>query len=93
MVPIYQRLGLALDPQLGSLELRAVRTAERDGRDGRAVLVVSGEIGDVKGHRREVPPIRVALLDADRHELDVGLFRPVRTGARPRRRQPLRGPR
>ena len=40
------------------------------------MLVVSGEISNISGQRRDVPPIRVALLDADRRELDFGLFDP-----------------
>ena len=43
---------------------------------GQPVLVVTGEITNISGQRRDVPPIRVALLAADRRELDHGLFDP-----------------
>lgn len=37
--------------------------------DGQGVLVVSGQIVNRSSHELSVPPVRVTLLDADRHEL------------------------
>ena len=50
--------------------------SERRMAEGQPVLVVTGEITNITGQRRDVPPIRVALLDADRRELDHGSFDP-----------------
>ena len=73
-VPLYQLLGLPLELPLG-MEFREPELAPAAGC-GPPVLVVTGEIANVSGQQREVPPIRVALLDADRQELDFGLFDP-----------------
>ena len=73
-VPVYQRLGLSLELPL-LMELREVRSSGKVSQ-GRRVLVVSGEISNISGQERDVPPIRVALLGADRRELDFGLFDP-----------------
>ena len=67
-------LGLSLELPLG-MEFRELSSLQRQDA-GRQVLVVTGEIANVSGQQREVPPIRVALLDADRQELDFGLFDP-----------------
>jgi predicted Zn finger-like uncharacterized protein len=72
--PVYQRLGLSLELPLG-IEFRDLGS-ERRTEQGQQVLVVTGEITNISGQRREVPPIRVALLDADRRELDHGSFDP-----------------
>jgi predicted Zn finger-like uncharacterized protein len=72
--PLYQRLGLSLELPLG-IEFRDLGS-ERRVAAGQQVLVVTGEITNISGQRREVPPIRVALLAADRRELDHGLFAP-----------------
>jgi len=73
-VPLYQELGLSLELPLG-MEFRELSSLQRQDA-GRQVLVVTGEIANVSGQQRELPPIRVALLDADRQELDFGLFDP-----------------
>ena len=72
--PVYQRLGLSLELPLG-IEFRDLGS-ERRMTKGQPVLVVTGEITNISGQRREVPPIRVAVLDADRRELDHGSFDP-----------------
>ncbi len=72
--PVYQRLGLSLELPLG-IEFRDLGS-ERRMAAGQPVLVVTGEITNISGQRRDVPPIRVALLAADRRELDHGLFDP-----------------
>jgi hypothetical protein len=71
---VYQRLGLSLELPLG-IEFRDLGSERRIAR-GQPVLVVRGEITNISGQRREVPPIRVALLGADRRELDHGSFDP-----------------
>jgi predicted Zn finger-like uncharacterized protein len=73
-VPLYQRLGLPIELPLG-VEFRELSSLQRLD-EGRKVLVVSGEIANISGQQRVLPPIRVALLDADREELDFGLFDP-----------------
>jgi predicted Zn finger-like uncharacterized protein len=73
-VPLYQRLGLPIELPLG-VEFRELSSLQRLD-EGRKVLVVSGEITNISGQQRLLPPIRVALLDADRKELDFGLFDP-----------------
>ena len=73
-VPLYQRLGLSLELPLG-MEFRGLASEQRVD-EGRPVLVVTGEISNSSSQQREVPPIRVALLDAERRELDFGLFDP-----------------
>jgi predicted Zn finger-like uncharacterized protein len=72
--PVYQRLGLSLELPLG-IEFRDLGS-ERRTAEGQPVLVVTGEITNITGQRRDVPPIRVALLDNDRRELDHGSFDP-----------------
>ena len=72
--PVYQRLGLSLELPLG-IEFRDLGSEHRIA-EGQPVLVVTGEITNISGQRRDVPPIRVALLDADRRELDHGSFDP-----------------
>jgi hypothetical protein len=71
---VYQRLGLSLELPLG-MEFRDLVT-ERRLAAGRPVLVVTGEISNVSAQRRELPPIRVAVLDAARRELGRGRFDP-----------------
>ncbi len=74
MAPVYQRLGLSLELPLG-IEFRDLGSERRLAK-GLPVLVVTGEITNISGQRREVPPIRVVVLDADRRELDHGSFDP-----------------
>jgi predicted Zn finger-like uncharacterized protein len=73
-VPLYQLLGLPLELPLG-MEFRELSSVQRVDA-GQPVLVVTGEIANVSGQPRDVPPIRVALLDAEQRELDFGLFDP-----------------
>lgn len=72
LIPYYRMAGLPLTIESGLeiSDLASTRTVE----DGKAVLVVSGEIHNVSGSDRQLPPVRVALLDADRNEIDSGLF-------------------
>ena len=70
--PIYQRLGLSLEMALG-LEFRRLAVARRT-EPPVAALVVSGEVVNVAGAPRQVPPIRIALLDGMGHEVDARRF-------------------
>ena len=89
-VPLYQLLGLPLELPLGmefrELELGATRRRRPAGAGG------DRRDRNVSGQPRDVPPIRVALLDADRRELDFGLFDPPRAGAGAGRPSAVRGP-
>jgi Protein of unknown function (DUF3426) len=80
-IPFYQLLGLPLQLPLG-MEFRELSSVQRVDA-GQPVLVVTGEIANVSGQSRDVPPIRVALLDSDRRELDFGLFDPPRPALGP----------
>lgn len=71
-VPVYQRLGLPVMLRLG-LEFRAL-ASERRAEGGGDALVVSGEVHNVSGQDRQVPQLRVALLDAARGEISSSLF-------------------
>lgn len=73
-LPLYQRLGLPVTLP-STLDLRGLDVATEP-RGGGSTLVVRGEIHNLSGQEQVLPPIRVALLDAERRELDVGLFDP-----------------
>lgn len=73
-LPLYERLGLPVTLPL-ALDLRGLDVATEP-RGGGSTLVVRGEIHNLSEQERVLPPIRVALLDAERRELDVGLFDP-----------------
>jgi hypothetical protein len=73
-LPLYQRLGLPIHLPLG-VEFRQLSSVQRL-EEGRRVIAVSGEIANVSGQKRTLPPIRVALLDGDYREVDFGLFDP-----------------
>lgn len=80
-VPFYRGLGLSIDLPIG-MEFRQLSSAQR-AENGRQVLVVSGEIANVSTQERELPPIRVALLDSTQQELDFGLFDPPQAALEP----------
>ncbi len=69
---LYRRVGLSVRLPLG-LELRKIRF-EHGEENGIPVLLVRGEIHNVAAYPRDVPPLRVALLDEAGRELDFGLF-------------------
>ncbi len=79
--PLYRGLGLSIDLPIG-MEFRQLSSAQR-AEHGRQVLVVSGEIANVSTQERELPPIRVALLDSTQRELDFGLFDPPQAALGP----------
>lgn len=70
--PIYQRIGLPVIQEIG-LELRGVVSERIDGEAGQEILKITGDVTNVAGIERTVPPICVALLDATREEVEVHL--------------------
>ncbi len=74
--PLYRQLGLPVRTTLG-LDFRGLEW-ERIEERGVPVLRITGEIVNVARRERILPPLRVALLDADGRELDFGLFDPPR---------------
>jgi predicted Zn finger-like uncharacterized protein len=71
---VYRKLGLPVSTRLG-LEFREV-TSARLVEGGVSVLVVEGEILNVGRAAREVPPVRLALLDDGRREIEHSVHRP-----------------
>ena len=71
-LPVYERLGLPVTLRLG-LEFRGL-TSERRADGDQGALVVTGEVHNVSGQERQVPQLRVALLDEGRQEIDAGSF-------------------
>lgn len=69
---IYQRLGLSLEMALG-LEFRHLAATRRT-EPPAVALVVSGEIANVGAGPRQVPPIRIALLDGAGQEVTARSF-------------------
>ena len=67
--PIYQRLGLPVTQAIG-LELAGI-VSERLRDDESDVLRITGTVRNVAGAERDVPPLRIALLDAARAEVLV----------------------
>jgi predicted Zn finger-like uncharacterized protein len=80
-VPLYQRLGLPIRLPLG-VEFRQLSSVQRM-EQGRRLIAVSGEIANVSGQQRVLPPIRVALLDGDYREIDFGVFDPPQPSLEP----------
>jgi hypothetical protein len=66
---IYQRLGLPVTQAIG-LELAGI-VSERLRDDQSEVLRITGTVRNVAGAEREVPPLRIALLDGARAEVMV----------------------
>jgi predicted Zn finger-like uncharacterized protein len=83
----YQRLGLPVELSLG-VEFRRLGSSRRQ-EDGGNVLVVTGEIANVSGQHRAVPPIRVGLIDGQGREIDHALFDPPRPALEPEAAHPF----
>ncbi len=77
---IYQRMGLPVTREIG-LELRDVVSerlagageTEGGAAGGADTLRIAGDVVNVSGAERTVPPVRVALLDRARNEVAVHL--------------------
>jgi predicted Zn finger-like uncharacterized protein len=85
--PAYQRLGLPVELTLG-IEFRRLGSLQRQ-EDGANVLVVTGEIANVSGQPRAVPPIRIGLIDGQGREIDHALFDPPRPALEPEAAHPF----
>lgn len=66
---IYQRLGLPVTQAIG-LELAGI-VSERLRDDESDVLRITGTVRNVAGAERDIPPLRIALLDGARTEVLV----------------------
>ncbi|MGI9434002.1 MAG: hypothetical protein ACR2Q4_04090 [Geminicoccaceae bacterium] len=69
---IYQSLGLSVDTERG-LEFADV-TSDWQVEGGASVLVVEGEIVNLSQDNQVIPPVRIAILDADGRELQHEYF-------------------
>jgi predicted Zn finger-like uncharacterized protein len=75
---IYQRLGLPVTQAIG-LELAGI-VSERLRDDQSDVLRITGTVRNVAGAERDVPPLRIALLDGARAEVmvqEIEVLQPV----------------
>jgi hypothetical protein len=81
ILPLYERLGVPVRLPAG-VEFRNLTSLQRV-QEGRRQLVVSGEIANVAGEMRDVPPIRVGLLDGERREIDASRFDPPQPALEP----------
>jgi predicted Zn finger-like uncharacterized protein len=72
--PIYEALGLPLTVQAQGLEFEQL-DPKRVVEGGVAVLVIEGEIVNQSKESRQVPPIRIILLDDGGRELQREIFR------------------
>lgn len=72
MTAVYRHLGLPVELGPG-VEFRKLASRQRR-EQGAPILVVSGEIANVSGQPRAVPPIRIGLLAADGREIDHARF-------------------
>jgi len=73
--PIYQTLGLPVTLPL-DLQFENV-TSERFDERGIAILVIEGDIVNLSERPREVPQIRITLLDEGGREIHEELFEPA----------------
>lgn len=71
--PLYAAVGLAVNPRGMDFANIAYR---RQIEDGQVVLTVTGNIVNRSAHELSVPLVRVALFDADKHELYHWTFVP-----------------
>jgi hypothetical protein len=76
---LYTELGIKLRVLGEGLEIRNLNLSHAE-HDGTPVLVVAGEIANTTGQAKDVPGLRGALLDSDKHELQHWIF----TTAHPR---------
>ena len=70
----YRMVGMPVTVDIG-LEIREM-VSMRDNSGSQPTIVISGEIHNVTTDERDVPAIRVALLDDSRQEIEFGLFDP-----------------
>jgi len=70
---LYAAAGLPVNPR--GMDIADI-ASQRRMEDGQHVLVVTGNIVNRSAHELSVPPVRVALFDADKHELYHWTFVP-----------------
>jgi predicted Zn finger-like uncharacterized protein len=64
----YAALGIAAGDLSNDLEFRAI-TSNRRQENGRATLVIEGEVANVSAGARHVPPLRITLEDSGKHPI------------------------
>lgn len=69
----YQMLGIPVETAQGSFDFHNV-TPIRDTENGLPTLVIKGEVVNVSQVARQVPKLKVTLLDASNHELQSWSF-------------------
>ena len=70
---LYEAIGIPVPVPGAGLQLRDV-ASERQSDGSASVLVVTGEIANMSTEMRSVPPLRAALRDASRHEVQSWVF-------------------
>ncbi len=73
-IPVFRTLGMPLDVELG-LEFVDVKS-DWQVEGGATVLVVEGQIVNLSRSSREIPKVRLAILDAKGDELQYELLAP-----------------
>ena len=69
----YQMLGIPVETAQGSFDFHNV-TPTRDTENGLPTLVIQGEVVNVSSVARQVPKLKVTLLDGSGHELQAWSF-------------------
>jgi predicted Zn finger-like uncharacterized protein len=69
----YQMLGIPVEAAQGSFDFHNV-TPTRDIENGLPTLVIQGEVVNVSSVARQVPKLKVTLLDGSSHELQSWSF-------------------
>lgn len=86
---LFQRIGLAVTVPL-ELDFQNV-TSSRVSERGISILTVEGEIVNLASQAREVPPIRITLLDGAGRQLRHELVQPENAELEPGGRMPFTG--
>lgn len=73
----FRMVGLPVTMDIG-LEISET-VSKRDNSGEIPAIVIEGQIQNISDAERAVPTLRVALLDANREEIDFGLFDPPQT--------------
>jgi predicted Zn finger-like uncharacterized protein len=77
---LFARMGMAVNTRgLDFTDIRHLNQTE----DGQPVLVITGKLVNVGAQRRDVPPLRVTLSDANRHAIYDWSFEPSRSSLAP----------
>lgn len=74
---VYSIFGLAPAPPGAGLEFRDV-SSSREWSGSEDVLIIAGTVANVAAGARGLPPLRVALFDADRSELQAVVVQPLK---------------